>query len=36
MENTGQMVAYQSSQTRRLYDRTSDRVTLDEIQRIRI
>ena len=31
-----QMVAHQSSQTTRLYDRRADQVTLDEIERIRI
>ncbi len=36
VENARQMVAHQSSQTTRLYDRRADQVTLDEIERIRI
>ena len=36
VENARQMAAHQSSQTTRLYDRTGDKVTLDEIERIRI
>ena len=36
LEKARQMAAHQSSQTTRLYDRRGDKVTLDEIERIRI
>lgn len=35
LEDARVMVAHESSQTKWLYDRTADRITLDEIERIR-
>ena len=34
LEKARQIAAHESSQTTRLYDRTSDELTLDEIERI--
>jgi integrase len=36
LENAEAMAAYQSPRTTRLYDRTGDRITLDEVERISI
>ena len=35
LEDARAIAAHESSQTIRLYDRTGDRITLDEIERIR-
>ena len=35
LEDSSAIAAHESSQTARLYDRTGDRITLDEIERIR-
>ena len=35
LEDARAIAAHESSQTTRLYDRTGDRITLDEIERIR-
>ena len=35
LEDAQAITAHESSQTTRLYDRTGDRITLDEIERIR-
>ncbi len=34
LENAQAIAAYESSQTTRLYDRTGDKITLDEVERI--
>jgi hypothetical protein len=36
LENAQRIAAHESSQTTKLYDRTSDEITLDEIERIAI
>ena len=34
LENARAIAAHESSQTTRLYDRTADKITLDEVERI--
>ena len=34
LENARAIAAHESSQTTRLYDRTGDKITLDEVERI--
>ena len=36
IENAQAIAAHESPQTTKLYDRTSDEITLDEVERIRI
>ena len=36
LENAQRIAAHESSQTTKLYDRTSDEITLDEIERIAV
>jgi len=36
LENVQLMAAHESPRTTRLYDRTGDEITLDEVERIRI
>jgi integrase len=36
LENAQAMVAHESPRTTKLYDRTGDEITLDEVERIRI
>ena len=36
LENTQAMAAHESSRTTKLYDRTGDEITLDEVERIGI
>jgi hypothetical protein len=36
LENAQAMVAHESSRATKLYDRTSDEITLDEVERITI
>jgi integrase/recombinase XerD len=34
IEHAQQMAAHESARTRKLYDRRSDKITLDEVERI--
>ena len=36
LENTQEMAAHESPRTTKLYDRTGDEITLDEVERIAI
>ena len=36
LENTASIAAHESSRTTKLYDRTGDEITLDEVERISI
>jgi hypothetical protein len=36
LEHAQQIAAHESPKTTKLYDRTSDRITLDEVERIEI